>query len=173
MKKIFAFLAALTLAVSAFAQSGKEIYNKYSDLPGFSAVYVSPAMFRMIGRIPDVDIQDDKVNFGSIIKSMSGFYLLSAENNPAAAQDLYKDVNRMMDRGKYELLLEAKEDGEATRLYTVGDAKTVTALVMLTKSGDEITYISIDGKMDREKLEKLLAETAEDGKSDSGDNILE
>lgn len=160
----------LTLAVTAFAQSGKEIYNKYSDLPGFSAVYVSPAMFRMIGKLPDVDIQDDKVNFGSVIKSMSGFYLLSAENNPSAAQDLYKDVNKLMDKGKYELLLEAKEDGEATRLYTVGDEKTVTALVMLAKSGDEVTYISIDGKMDRGKLEELLAESSAD---DSDGNLLQ
>ena len=52
MKKIITILTALTLAVAAFAQSGKDLYNKYSDLEGINAVYISPAMFRMIGKIP-------------------------------------------------------------------------------------------------------------------------
>ena len=127
-----------------------------------SAVYVSPAMFRMIGKIPDIDIQDNSVNLSSVIKSMKGFFLLSAEGNPAAGKDLYEEVSKLMNKGIYELLLEAKEDGEATRLYTIGDEKNVTALVMLTKSGDDVTYISIDGKMNREELEKLLADAAAD-----------
>ena len=76
----------------------------------------------------------------------------------------------MLDSGQYELLLEAKEDGEATRLYTIGDEKYVTALVMLTRSGDDVTYISIDGKMDRGKLEELLAESAAD---DPDGNLLQ
>lgn len=165
MKKLYTILTALVIAVSAFAQNSKDLYNKYSDLPGMSAVYVSPAMFRMIGKIPDMDINEDKVNLTSVIKSMSGFYLLSAENNPAAGEELYMEVNKLMNKGKYELLLEAKEDGEATRLYTEGDERTVTALVMLAKSNGEVTYISIDGKMDRAALENLLAESAaDDGK---------
>ena len=73
MKKIYAIIAAIALAVPAFAQGGKELYNKYSDLPGVSAVYISPAMFRLIGRIPDVDLADEDVNFTPIIKSMNGF----------------------------------------------------------------------------------------------------
>lgn len=170
MKKVYAIVAMLTLAVTAFAQSARDIYNKYSDLPGISAVYVSPAMFRMIGKIPDMDIQDNHVNLSSVIKSMSGFYLLSAEGNPDAGKDLYSEVSRLMNKGIYELLLEAKEDGEATRLYTIGDEKYVTALVMLTRSGDDVTYISIDGKMDRGKLEELLAESAAD---DPDGNLLQ
>ena len=161
MKKLFAIITALTLAVSAFAQNGKDLYNKYSDLPGVSAVYISPAMFRLIGKIPDVELKDEDVNFTPIIKSMNGFYLLSTED-AATGDKLYGEVSRSLKSSKYELLMEAKEDGEAMRLYSVGDEKTVTSLVMLAKDASETTFLSIDGQMDRAKLEEVIASAAAD-----------
>ena len=73
MKKIYIILVLLALSVTALAQNGKSLYNKYSDRPGVEAVYISPAMFRMIGKIPDVEFKDGEIDFTPIIKSMSGF----------------------------------------------------------------------------------------------------
>lgn len=161
MKKIYAIIAAIVLALPAFAQGGKDLYNKYSDLPGVSAVYISPAMFRLIGKIPDVELADEDVNFTPIIKSMNGFYLLSTENADTG-EKLYKEVSGNLKKSKYELLMEAKEDGEVMRLYSVGDSKTVTSLLMLAKDGTETTFLSIDGQMDRSKLEEVIASAAAD-----------
>lgn len=152
-------MAAFLLAVPAFAQNGKDLYNKYSDLPGMSAVYISPAMFRMIGKIPDVELEKGDVNFTPVIKSMNGFYLLSTED-AATGATLFDEVNRYVNKKKYELLMEAKEDGEVMRLYSVGGDKVVTALVMLAKDAAETTFMSIDGQMDRAQLEKMLADAA-------------
>lgn len=159
MKKIYSILVLITLSLTALAQGGREIYSKYSDLPGMEAVYISPAMFRMIGKIPDVELGDEDINFSSIIKSMTGFYILSTENSKDAAA-LLDDVNKFIKVGKYELLMEAKDDGEATRMYTVGDEKTVTSFVMVSHEKDEISFISFDGKMDREKMGELIAKSA-------------
>ena len=93
MKKLYAILALLTLSLTALAQGGRELYSKYSDLPGMEAVYISPAMFRMIGKIPDVELGDEDINFSSIIKSMTGFYILDTEN-PRHAAALLDDVNK-------------------------------------------------------------------------------
>lgn len=161
MKKIYAIIAAIALAVPAFAQGGKELYNKYSDLPGVSAVYISPAMFRLIGKIPDVELADEDVNFTPIIKSMNGFYLLSTED-ASTGEKLYSEVSRGINKSKYELLMEAKEDGEVMRLYSIGDEKTVSSLLMLAKDGTETTFLSIDGQMDRSKLEEVIASAAAD-----------
>lgn len=160
MKKLYMLLMALAITVSAFAQSGKEIYRKYSDLPGVSAVYVSPSMFRIIGRLPEFEVEDDSVDLAPIILSMSGFYMLSCEDSKVGDK-LYAEVSRLIDKGDYELLMEAKEGGEATRIYSAGSGKEVTSLVMLTRDGDDVTYIGIDGRMDRDKLENILAEVAE------------
>lgn len=159
MKRFYIILVLLTLSVTALAQNGRSLYNKYSDLPGMEAVYISPAMFRMMGKIPDVEFQDGNVNFGPVIKSMSGFYLLNA-TDPKVGADLYADVKKFIDKGEYELLMEAKENGEVARIYSVGDEKTVTSLVMLAQEGSETAFISIDGQMDREELENILAQAA-------------
>ena len=132
MKKLYILVVMLLMSVTAFAQNGRSLYNKYSDAPNVEAVYVSPAMFRLIGKIPDIDLQDESVNLGPIIKSLSGLYILSISDERLAA-DLADDVNRFIKKGQYELLMEAKDNGEVMRLYTVGNDKIVNSLVMLAR----------------------------------------
>lgn len=159
MKKIYAMMVLLSLSLTAFAQGGRDLYEKYSDLPGISAVYISPAMFRLIGKIPDMELQDESVNLTPLIKSMSGFYILSTEDR-ATTESLYADVKKFVKSGRYELLMETKDDGQVLRIYTVGDEKTVESFVMVTKEDSEVSVISFDGKMDREQMENILAEAA-------------
>ena len=159
MKKIYAMMVLLSLSLTAFAQGGRDLYEKYSDLSGISAVYISPAMFRLIGKIPDVELQDESVNLTPLIKSMSGFYILSTEDR-ATSESLYADVKKFVKSGRYELLMETKDDGQVLRMYTVGDEKTIESFVMVTKEDTEVSVISFDGKMDREQMENILAETA-------------
>lgn len=160
MKKLYMLMTALLLAVTAFAQSGKEIYQKYSDLPEVSAVYVSPAMFRIIGRLPEVELEADSVDLAPIIRSMTGFYLLSSEN-PSVGEKLYGEVSGMVSKGKYELLLETKDDGEVTRIYSAGSGNEITSLVLVTRDAEEVTFLAVDGRMDRDKLENILASAAQ------------
>lgn len=161
MKRLLIIFTLLAVSVSALAQSGKQLYSKYSDLPGMEAVYVSPAMFRIIGKIPDVEFNDKDINFSSIIKSMTGFYILNTQNAETGAK-LFADVKKFIDSGKYELLMEAKDDGEVVRMYAAGDQKTVTSFVMLAQDKDEVSFISFDGNMDRQEMENILAQAAAD-----------
>lgn len=161
MKKFYILALMLLVSVSALAQNGRSLYNKYSDLPDVEAVYISPAMFRLIGKIPDVEMQDGSVNFGPIIKSLSGLYILNIPESDAAAQ-LADEVNHFVTKGHYELLMEAKDNGEVMRMYTVGDDKVVNSLVMLSRDGSETSFICLDGTMPREQLEAIIAEAAKD-----------
>jgi hypothetical protein len=159
MKQLYILVAMLLMSISAFAQDGRSLYNKYSDFDNVEAVYISPAMFRLIGKIPDVEMNDESVNLGPIIKSLSGLYILSIKED-RIAQDLADDVNRFIKKGQYELLMEAKDSGEVTRMYTVGDDFTVNSFVMLAREGDEVNFICIDGNIPRDQLEDLIAKAA-------------
>ena len=161
MKKFYILVLMLLASVSALAQNGRALYNKYSDLPDVEAVYISPAMFRLIGKIPDVELQEGSVNFGPIIKTLSGLYILNIPKSDAAAQ-LADEVNHFVTKGHYELLMEAKDNGEVMRMYTVGDDKIVNSLVMLSRDGSETSFICLDGTMPREQLEALIAEAAKE-----------
>ncbi|MBQ9660870.1 MAG: DUF4252 domain-containing protein [Bacteroidales bacterium] len=156
MKRILLLLAALLLCLSASAQNGKSLYQKYSDAEHVSAVYISPAMFRLIGKIPDIDTGSDKVNLSPVIRSLSGMYILNSENTAINGQ-LRAEAERFIQSGKYELLMEAKDSGQTMRMYTVGNDKVVNGFVMLAAEADEVTFICLDGQMPREQFEELIA----------------
>lgn len=157
MKKFIIIAALLLTAINASAQTGKELYRKYSDSENVSAVYISPAMFRLIGKIPDMELGSENVNLAPIIRSLSGLYILSSDN--AKINDhLVSDANKMIDRGEFEMLMEAKDNGQVVRMFTAGDEKIVNSFVMIASEGPEATFICIDGVINRADLEALLAE---------------
>lgn len=156
MKRIAILAAVLLTTISAFAQSGKSIYQKYSDAEGVSAVYISPAMFQLIGKIPDLSVEGEKVNLAPIIQSLTGLYLIDSEN-PTINNTLKADAEKFVQSGHYELLMEAKDSGETVRMYTVGTKETVNGFVMIADEGNETTFIFLDGKMNRDELDNHLA----------------
>lgn len=157
MRRFLILAAMLLTTISSFAQDGKSIYQKYSDSENISAVYVSPAMFKLIGKLPDIELNDGDVNFYPIIKSLTGLYIISSSNANINAQ-LYADVDKFIKNGKYELLMEAKDSGESVKMYIVGNDTNVSSFVMIARDGEQTSFICIDGNMNRTDLEKLLAE---------------
>ena len=156
MKRIAIIAALLLASIFSFAQTGKSIYQKYSDAAGVSAVYISPAMFRLIGKIPDLHVEGEDVNLAPIIQSLSGLYLIDSEN-PAVNSELKAQAAKFIKAGHYEILLEGKDSGEVVRMYTVGSEKVVNGFVMIAEDGGESTFIYLDGKMNREDLENIIA----------------
>ena len=166
MKKL-AIIAGLLLAVctSSFAQSGKSIYNKYSDSKGVSAVYISPSMFKLIGKLPEIDVADGEVNLTPVVKDLEGMYMVSIEDSKEC-KGLREDVEKMVKSGKYELLMETKDDGETVQIHVINSGEYVTSLVILTVENDETTFIAFDGKIRQEDIERLLAAAVKDTDKD-------
>ena len=161
MKKILALSAALLLTVLSFAQNGKSIYKTYSDASGVSAVYISPAMFRLIGKLPEMEVNDNDIDLSAIVKTLDGFYLIDSEN-PKINNNLKKDVESFVKAGKYELLMEVKDDGEIVHMYTVGTDTVIRSFVMIVYDGDECTFLCLDGEMSREQFEAVVASAMQD-----------
>ena len=149
----------LLIAVGAFAQEGKRLYNKYSDQEGVSAVYISPAMFKLMGQLPDINVETadgKKMDMAPLVRSFSGFYMLSFEKMSAASAELYKEVTSMVNKGGFELLMEVKDDGSTIRMYTLGDEKVVNSFVCIINEEDETMFFSLEGSMNRSYLENLI-----------------
>ena len=150
----------LLIAVGAFAQEGKRLYNKYSDQEGVSAVYISPAMFKLMGQLPDINVETadgKKMDMAPLVRSFSGFYMLSFEKKSAASAELYKEVTSMVNKGNFELLMEVKDDGSTIRMYTLGDEKVVNSFVCIVNEEDGMMFFSLEGSMNRSDVEKLIA----------------
>lgn len=159
MKKIIIIATALLMTVSVFAQDGKSIYNKYSDMRDVSSVYISPAMFRLMGRLPDIEVSDGaSFNLGAFVHSLTGMYIINSENKDINSS-LKSEAERMISKGRYEMLMEVKDSGETVRMYTSGNDKIIDSFVFLVKEVNECTFICFDGKMDRAEVEKAVATT--------------
>lgn len=156
MKKIALIFALIALSISAMAQDGKSIYNKFSNEEGVSAVYISPAMFRLFGKIPEIKVEENGMDLSPLIQSLTGMYLLSSDN-PKVCEKLRNEASKFVKSKKYELLMEAKESGETVTMYTIGNEKTVNGLVFLATESDEVSFICLDGNMDRKKFEETVA----------------
>ena len=155
MKKILLTAIIAVLSVSAFAQTGKSLYEKYSDLEGVEAVYISPAMFKMIGRI-SIDTKDqDNVDISNIIRSLKGMYILNIPNSGAASR-LASEAAGLIRKGNYELLMEAKDSGDRMQMFTSGDDNIIRSFIMLNTDGDETSFICFDGEIVREDFENVV-----------------
>ena len=115
MKKLATIVAALfLLTASTWAQDGNSLYSKYSDNEKVTAVYISSAMFELIGKIPNIDMKDSPVDIGSLIKELKGMYLLGSEDTEII-ESLKDDVKKYIKKNKFEMLMEIKEKGETIK----------------------------------------------------------
>lgn len=155
MKKLIIMAVAMFLSMAAFAQDGKSIYSRYSGKEGVSSVYISPAMFRLMGKLPEMQVSGENINLSSILTSFSGLYLIESKNK-SINSSLKADVENAVKKGNYELLLEANDSGELVQMYTIGE-DIVKSLIFYTVSGDEYTFISIDGNIKMSDLMEMIA----------------
>ena len=159
MKRIITITLMLLMITVASAQEGRNIYNKYSGNEGVTAVYISPAMFRMIGDLPDLDVNTANgctVNLAPLIKTLQGVYVLEI-SNPDIKTSVQKDVANTIHGKRYEMLMEVKDELETIRMYTAGNEKVIESFVFVVTDEDSLEFICIDGSMIREELDKLIA----------------
>ena len=158
MRRIIILAILLLSATIASAQEGKNIYNRYSGGKGVSAVYISPSMFKIIGKLPDLEMETadgNSMNLAPLISSFQGFYMLDISNSTTASA-INKDVASMISKGRYELMMEVKDEGNTLQIYTSGNEKIIESFIFTASDGDSIQFICIDGEMSRSDIEKLI-----------------
>ena len=161
MKLIIISAILLLSATLASAQEGKNIYNRYSGNKGVSAVYISPSMFKIIGKLPDLEMETEdgnSINIAPLISTFQGFYMLDI-NNPTTKSAIDKDVASMISTGRYELMMEVKDEGDTVQIFTSGNEKIIESFVFIASDGESVQFICIDGEINRSDIEKLIADS--------------
>jgi len=161
MRRAILTIIISLVAFTAFAQDYKTIYQKYSDDDRVTAVYISPAMFKMIGKLPEVRIEDNGLDLAPMIKSMTGFYMLQTEDS-SLAEKISKDVTRIVGGGKFETLMEIKDKGQKVNILSLGDDQFLKSLLLTVFDSGESMFIGIDGLMNRADVENAVATVSKD-----------
>lgn len=151
IKTILCTVMALT-CLNAHAQV--KAFEKYSDMNGITYVYISKAMLSAIsGRLnkmpsmPNVDAQ-------VLVNKLSAIQLIHAEKNDMRTK-LRSEVQGIVKKDKYELLMQVKEDGNKADIYqNIGPQQS--AVVMLAEEKDGVTAVVFSGKFTTEDVMKMV-----------------
>ena len=156
MKKIMikTILCAVMALTTLNAHAQVKAFEKYSDMNGITYVYISKAMLSAIsGRLnkmpsmPNVDAQ-------VLVNKLSAIQLIHAEKNDMRAK-LRSEVQGIVKKDKYELLMQVKEDGNKADIYqNIGPQQS--AVVMLAEEKDGVTAVVFSGKFTTEDVMKMV-----------------
>lgn len=155
MKKIIVTAIAILMAVAMFAHNGESIYRKYSGKPGVTGVYISPAMFRMMGSLPLEEMVDGQ-DLAPLIKQMNGFYLIEV-SDAAIAGEVEADVRRLLSSNKFELLMEVKDEGNTVKMMSLTEGDYVKSFVISCIEENETVFICLDGDILKSDLDNFIA----------------
>lgn len=145
-------------AVMAFtclnAQAQVKSFEKYSDMNGVAYVYISKAMLSALsGRLNSMPTMPN-VNAQALVGKLSAIQLIHAEKNDIRKK-LKSDVQGIVKKDKYELLMQVKEDGNRADIYqNIGPQQS--AVVMLVEEDDEVTAVVFSGKFSTEDVMKMV-----------------
>jgi len=158
MKRMILIVATLLLGLTLSAQSGKEIYEKYSSNEGATCVYVSPAMFDMIktmdlNSLVQATGEPAMAEILPLVKRLEGMYVvqLAGPNNAMKA-----DVKKLVDAKKCEVLMQVKESGQEVNIYIYKVQDIIKSIVLFVQEDNGSVFIAIDGTIQQQELNNLV-----------------
>lgn len=166
-----------SLAAPLAKADAMSLFTKWSVKEGVSATYISQAMFRMIGKIPQIEL-NRPVDLTPVIQTLGGLYMLEFakegetrnfvgtsvtqtrryERNTQLG-GLRMDIQDYLSGNGYALLMEKREGELVTRLFVAGDGKTVRGFVLVRMDVDYDygQFVCIEGEIPQDKFEALIA----------------
>lgn len=142
---IMAAMASITVNAQVKA------FEKYADMKNVSYVYISKYMLGMASKasmpsVPGVDMK-------TLASKLTGIQIISSEEKTARVK-LKNDVKAILDRDKYEVLMQMREDGSKVDIYhCIGKQQSV--VVMLMDEDDNTTVMIFSGNFTLDDVMKM------------------
>lgn len=134
-------------------------YNKWAGMEGVSATYISKSMFKMIGKVPQIQL-DQPVDLTPVIQSLDGLYLLEFDNTQRETRlgYLIKDIQDIVEG--YESLMQKREGDLATLLFIRADGKKVSSFILIRIDNDfnHCQLVCMEGAIPQDELGRVIAE---------------
>ena len=156
MKKLGLIVLVFVFPLLVFSQhqSVNKLFEKYAGKEGFTTVYISRNLFKMVGEMnlddPDVDELVDKLETIKILASDSEFI---NENN----LNFYDEIMSSLPIDEYDELLVVKEKDQDVKFLSKEKNGIITELLLIVGGTDSNALISITGNIDLKHISKLAS----------------
>ncbi|MCO6479468.1 MAG: DUF4252 domain-containing protein [Phaeodactylibacter sp.] len=178
MKNLKFLVIALLMGVvsSAYAQTTNlsaidKYFQQYVEDDRFTVVYISSKLLNMFGKLEVDNMEMDDAETKAIVElasDLEGIRILVAEEN---AGGFYKEAKAKINTKEYEVLMTVRDKDEANVDFLIKDDgdKMINELLLLVGGEDEFVLMSFVGKIDLDKVSKLINEFDDKEKAPGND----
>jgi hypothetical protein len=146
-------MALLSLCVFIHAQNNavEEMFNKYSERPGFTLVSISSKMFSMFA-----SNEQDKKDTDDIISKLKSIRILSVEDSLLNKNlNFYTELTKKLDLSAYEELLVVKTGPDITKFLIKESGKIISELLVVKGGPAGNSLISIKGDFNLKNISDI------------------
>ncbi len=149
---IIKVLLCVVSALSSLTVNAQvKAFEKYADVKDVTYVYISKYMLSMAGKnaapsVPGIDIK-------TLAGKLTGIQIISSENKNTQKK-LKSDVKSIMEKDKYELMMQMNEEDTKVNIFHHIDKK-LSAVIMQVEEDDEMTVIVFSGKFTLDDVMKM------------------
>ena len=151
--KLIVLFSVFPLLVFSQHSSVDKLFEKYAEKDGFTTVYISKNLFKMVGEMdlddPEVDGLVDKLETIKILASDSEFINEDGLN-------FYKEIMDELPIEEYDELLVVKEKDQDVKFLSKEKNGIITELLLIV-GGTDNALISITGNIDLKHISKLAS----------------
>ena len=150
MKKILTLVAVLFFMAVAQAQTLQSLFEKYNDDERFTYVTVGNGMMNLANVIGRHEHPNKNKEMVSKMKSIK--ILTLEDGNTALMKSFMQELDKVLESGRFETAIEARDKGEKVHIYYRLSAKDNADMLIVTRDKSELSLIWINGKMSKEEM---------------------
>ncbi len=137
------------LFISMGMKGQSNIFDKYSDMQNVSSVFISKAMIEMQPKLYTNDVY-----IGKVAGKLDGVYVISTLDNKIK-QNLRKDIDDLIKKGKYELLMKQKGITSSSAFYIRKKGDRIQELVMISDGAAKLNFTQLVGDLTLEDIQNI------------------
>jgi hypothetical protein len=153
MKKIFLSFSAFCLTLFLQAQNSPvdDMFNKYSEKPGFTVVSISSKMFSLFA-----NKDNENKNADDVINKLKSIKILSVEDSLLnKSLNFYSELSRKLNMSDYEELMNVKEGPDVTKFLIRQKGNIISELLVITGGPGGNSLISIKGELNLKSISEI------------------
>ena len=155
MKRIILSGVAIIFALTVFGQKSAvdKVFDKYSGKDGYTTVYISSFMFKMLAQL---DVDDPEYNeFKKATSGINSIKILTQDGGNSEA--FGKELLEMLPRDEYQEMMVVKDQEEEVLFLAKEEGGKISEFLLIVSGGGEDALIAITGDIDLESISSIAS----------------
>lgn len=158
IKMAVAMILMLPLFVQGQSEDVAKIFDKFSDVDGFTSVDISKGLFELFSEIEADDPDFD--DFKKAIEGLESLKLLAysmeeGQGDINVRNDFVDEIRNTISFKDYQELMVVKDKDTKINFYAKSDKQIIKEMIMVVDGSDEAVLLSLYGNLDLNYMAKL------------------